>query len=98
MLVVVLARDGDTAYPGADPVGSELGAESLPIGPIGPIGPMGRGRPVGAYAHPPPARRGNACHAVPYGRIFWGYLSRHFVPGYDHSVPTGRGCCPIPQM
>ena len=22
---------------------------------------------VRAYAHPPPARRGNACHAVPYG-------------------------------
>jgi len=22
---------------------------------------------VGAYAHPPPAHRGNACHTVPYG-------------------------------
>jgi hypothetical protein len=43
VVVLVLARDGDTAYPGADPVGSELGAESLPIGLIGPIGPMGRG-------------------------------------------------------
>src|SRR5215468_10785063 len=27
----------------------------------------------------------------PTGRICWGYLSRHFVPGYDRSVPTGRG-------
>ena len=26
---------------------------------------------VGAYAQPPPARRGNACHAVPYGTLIF---------------------------
>ena len=30
----------------------------------------------------------------PTGRICWGYLSRHFVPGYDRSVPTGRSSRP----
>ena len=66
-------------------VGPELGAESLPIGP------MDRGS--ARWVH---TRIGNKPVVVtpvtPYstGRISWGYLSRHFVPGYDGSVPTGR--------
>ncbi|HYY28201.1 MAG TPA: hypothetical protein VE860_09670, partial [Chthoniobacterales bacterium] len=26
----------------------------------------------------------------PTGRVSWDTFSRHFVPGYDPSVPTGR--------
>jgi len=30
-------------------------------------------------------------HTVPYGTVlFGGRCSRHFVPGYDRSVPPGR--------
>jgi hypothetical protein len=31
-----------------------------------------------------------ADHIVPYGTALSGDLSRHFVPGYDHTVPLGR--------
>ncbi|MEA3164304.1 MAG: hypothetical protein QOE88_2122 [Verrucomicrobiota bacterium] len=29
-------------------------------------------------------------HTVPYGTVFGGRFPRHFVPGYDRCVPTGR--------
>ena len=49
---------------------------------------------VGAYAHRPQPVAVTPVKPYPTGRISWGYLSRHFVPGYDRSVPTGRGFRP----
>jgi hypothetical protein len=40
-----------------------------------------RGRPPGLAAPD---------HTVPYGTDLSGTLPRHFVPGYDRVVPTGR--------
>jgi hypothetical protein len=35
-------------------------------------------------------------HTVPLGRIALGTSSRHFMPGYLHSVPPGQLACDKP--
>jgi hypothetical protein len=38
-----------------------------------------------------------ANHTVPYGTVLLGGSSRHFVPGYDQTVPPGLGQSPSGQ-
>ena len=55
-----------------------------PVG-YGTIGWREGGYRVGWYT-----KRGATDHTVPYGTGHACAFSRHFVPGYHHSVPTGQ--------
>src|SRR5215469_18654505 len=59
------------------PGGASTHRSHRSLGPIGPIGPMGRDSAPGSDPQEIAGSVGQA-------------FSRHFVPGYDRSVPTGR--------